>query len=531
MGYKVFLVEDEIVTREGIRDNVDWESAGFEFCGEAPDGEMALPLIEESKPDILITDIKMPFMDGLQLSKIVREQMPWIKIIILSGHNEFEYAQAAVKLGVIEYLLKPISSSDLLKSLGRIQIQLDQARKERENYTELQEQSQGNLVLLREKFLLRLVMGGLSSAEAIEQSKQFGLNIVAQYYLVLLIKIELCDDNNAFDFYNYQRIESAIYDRVDNDLNVLHIKKDLDEVVLLLIGNDPKQLQKDGTSLANSIKREVEKENICNLAIGEGTPQQRLGDIHRSFIEALVKVKDKETSSHSKNSNKGDEHIELLQLDRSAFENYLKFGTLQDYDQYYFTHLQPVSEESLRSDLIRNYLLVDVVLTITQFISNLGGIANQIIPEINDIESLLENVTDINQMNEVLKMFVIRALIFRDSKVNHERSKLIQKARLFVDDNFNNPDLKMNQVAEKFNISPGHFSTVFSQEIGETFRDYLTNKRVDRAKELLRSTNLKSSEIAAQVGYNDPHYFSTVFKKNTGFPPQEFRAQSQKNEK
>ena len=102
MRYKVFLVEDEIVTREGIRDNVDWRAAGFEFCGEAPDGELALPLIEESKPDVLITDIKMPFMDGLQLSKIVREHMPWVKIIILSGHNEFEYAQSAVKLGVTE---------------------------------------------------------------------------------------------------------------------------------------------------------------------------------------------------------------------------------------------------------------------------------------------------------------------------------------------------------------------------------------------------------------------------------------------
>jgi len=527
MGYKVFLVEDEIVTREGIRDNVDWASAGFEFCGEAPDGEMALPLIEKSKPDILITDIKMPFMDGLQLSKIVREQMPWVKIIILSGHDEFEYAQAAVKLGATEYLLKPISSGDLLKALKRITVLLDQERKERENYTELQEQSRGNLVLLREKFLLRLVMGGISSAEAIEQSKQFGLNIVAQYYLVLLLKIELCDDSNPFDYYEYQRVERAISSRVSNDPNILHIKKDLDELVLLLIGNDPTQLQQDGGNLAKEIKREVEKENICNLTIGMGTPQQRLGDIHRSFVEALGKFRNAERSPHSIESDKSAEHIELLQLDRSALENYLKFGTLQDYEKYYFTHLQSVSEESLRSDLIRNYLLVDVVLTITQFISNLGGKVDQIIPEINDIEDFLKSVADTNQMNEMLKKLVVSALIFRDSKVNHERSKLIQEAKLYIDTHFSDPELKMNQVAAKFNISPGHFSTVFSQEIGETFRDYITNLRINRAKELLRSTDLKSSEIATQVGYNDPHYFSTIFKKNTGLPPQQFRAQPQ----
>ena len=100
MPYKVFLVEDEVVTREGIRDNVDWKANGFEFFGEATDGEMALPLIQTIKPDVLITDIKMPFMDGLQLCKIIRERMPWIKIIILSGHDEFEYAQEAIKLGV-----------------------------------------------------------------------------------------------------------------------------------------------------------------------------------------------------------------------------------------------------------------------------------------------------------------------------------------------------------------------------------------------------------------------------------------------
>ena len=527
MSYKVFLVEDEIVTREGIRDNVDWESAGFEFCGEAPDGEMALPLIEESKPDILITDIKMPFMDGLQLSKIVREQMPWVKIIFLSGHDEFEYAQSAVKLGATEYLLKPISSNDLLKSLQRIAALLDQERKERESYTELQKRDQRNQILLREKFLLRLVMGGISSAEAIEQSKQFGINIIAQYYLVLLLKVELSDDSDPFDYYEYQRVERVVSDRVGSDPNVLYIKKDLEELVLLLIGNDPEQLQQDGTNLGNFIKMEVEKEKICSLTIGMGVPQQRLGDIHHSFVEALAKVKSAETSSHSVDSDKGAEHIQLLQLDRSSLENYLKFGTLQNYEEYYSTRLQAVSEASLQSDLIKNYLLVDVVLTITQFISNLGGKADQIIPEINDIESLLENVADINQMNKMLKKLVISALIFRDSKVNHERSKLIQEARLYINAHFSDPSLKMSQVAARFNISSGHFSTVFSQEIGETFRDYITNLRINRAKELLRSTDLKSSEIASQVGYNDPHYFSTVFKKNTGVPPQQFRAQPQ----
>jgi two-component system response regulator YesN len=430
-------------------------------------------------------------------------------------------------LGVTEYLLKPISSRDLLNALKRIKVLIDQERKERETYTELQNRDRGNVVLLREKFLLRLVMGGISSAEAVEQSKQFGLNIIAQYYLVLLLKIGLLNDSDPFDYYEYQRVEKVVSDQTGGNPDVLYIKKDIEELVLLLIGNDPKQLQQDGTALGKLIKREVEKEKVCNLTIGMGTPQERLGDIHHSFVKALVNVNSTDSPSRTVESNRMSEHVDLLQLDSSALENYLKFGSIQDYDAFHSTYLQPVSQASLQSDLIKNYLLVDIVLTITQFIDNLGGKADQIIPEINNIESLLDKLTDDIQMQGLLRKLIISALIFRDNKVNHERSKLIQKAKSFIDNNFNDPKLKMNQVAEKFNISSGHFSTVFSQEIGETFRDYLTNLRINRAKELLRSTNLKSSEIASQVGYNDPHYFSTVFKRNTGLPPQQFRTQPQ----
>nr|NIP41411.1 response regulator [candidate division Zixibacteria bacterium]NIW43692.1 response regulator [Gammaproteobacteria bacterium]NIR62732.1 response regulator [candidate division Zixibacteria bacterium]NIS44803.1 response regulator [candidate division Zixibacteria bacterium]NIT52235.1 response regulator [candidate division Zixibacteria bacterium] len=147
MTYKVFLVEDEIITREGIRDNVDWGAAGFEFCGEAADGEIALPLIEETQPDVLITDIKMPFMDGLQLSKIVREHMPWIKIIILSGHDEFNYAQSAVKLGVTDYLLKPISAQDLRTVLKKLTTTLDREKQQREKLKTLETRVEDSLTL------------------------------------------------------------------------------------------------------------------------------------------------------------------------------------------------------------------------------------------------------------------------------------------------------------------------------------------------------------------------------------------------
>ena len=156
------------------------QAHGFEFCGEATDGEMALPLLRTARPDVLITDIKMPFMDGLQLSKIVRERMPWVKIVILSGHDEFEYAQQAIQLGVTEYLLKPVTVQNLHQVLQKLAAQLDQERKEQENLRHLREQIEENRTILRERLLLKVVVGALSSTEAIEKGQLLGLDLSRQ---------------------------------------------------------------------------------------------------------------------------------------------------------------------------------------------------------------------------------------------------------------------------------------------------------------------------------------------------------------
>lgn len=530
MTYKIFLVEDEIVVREGIRDNIDWAAIGFEFCGEAPDGEMALPLIEEAKPDVLITDIKMPFMDGLRLSKIVREHMPWVKIIILSGHDEFEFAQAALKIGVTEYLLKPVSSADILDVLKKVVVSLNQEKSERENLKQLMSQVAHNLPFQREQFLLRLVMGGISSGEAIEQGQQLGLNLIAQYYLVLLVKIELCDDNQPFDYYEYQRIEKMLTNLVANTPDILHTKKDMEDLVLILKGEDREQLQQEGIFWSELINKEKGNDTACHLVIEMGSPQQRLSDIHRSFAEALVRVKNQTRQLTSRTPRVEEEQIELKKIDHEAFENYLKFGDLNAFDSFFETHLRPICESALQSELVMHYLFLEVILTIAQFASDLGDGDHSIAPEIQEIEGILQQIKTFEQIRSELRKMVAGALIFRNNKVNHQRVIIIQQARAYVEENFNDPGLQMNQVAYKFNLSPTHFSTVFSQEIGATFRDYLNNLRINYAKELLRTTNIKCAEVAYRCGYNDPHYFSAFFKKKTGFTPQQFRDQPQSSE-
>ena len=523
----MFLVEDEIVTREGIRDNVDWEAAGFEFCGEAPDGEIAFPLIEKSKPDVLITDIKMPFMDGLQLCKIVREHMPWVKIVILSGHDEFDYAQKAVKLGVTDYLLKPISARDLSKVLNELSTTLDREYEERETLIALQNKAEDNLILARERFLLKLVMGGISSAEAIEQSQQLGLDIVARYYLVVLIRIELCPDSQPFNYYEYQQVEQIVSEFAGNNLDVFLTKKDMEELVLLIKGDSIEQLVQEGEFLAGYIKSEVENQTTCNLVIEIGSHQERLGDIHHSFAEALVKSKfARSVPTISPNNT---ERVDLQIIEHGAIEDFMKFGSMHDFDEFYLKSIQPIANIAQQSYLMKHYLFVDIILTATQFVSDQGGNGENLASDVQEIENMLNEVESSEQIKAEMRRIFNTVLTFRNNQANKEHILVLQQAKAYLDKHFVDPELKMRSVAQMFNISPSHFSTIFRQEFGITFRDYLSKLRINRAKELLRTTNLKSSEVAHQSGFNDSHYFSFVFKKKTGITPRQFRAQSQDN--
>ena len=159
MGIKVFLVEDEMVIRNGIVKSINWEKEGYRLVGEASDGELAYPMILKEKPDILLTDIKMPFMDGLELSRLVKQELPNTKILIFSGYDEFEYAKEAIRIGVTEYLLKPVSSEQLLEVMRRISKQIEQDREEREMLRQYQEDMKENVERERQNFFSHVIRG------------------------------------------------------------------------------------------------------------------------------------------------------------------------------------------------------------------------------------------------------------------------------------------------------------------------------------------------------------------------------------
>lgn len=186
---KIFLVEDEVIIRDGIKNSIDWEREGYEFVGEAGDGELAYPLILKEKPDILLTDIKMPFMDGLELSAAVKKKLPDIKIIVLSGYNDFEFAQKGIEIGITNYLLKPISAGELLKAVGEVAVKIEKEREERELLSKYEEDLQGNIVFEKQKFLTQILTENIPMTDILEEGKQLGMDLSAGMYNFILFKL------------------------------------------------------------------------------------------------------------------------------------------------------------------------------------------------------------------------------------------------------------------------------------------------------------------------------------------------------
>ena len=211
---KVFLVEDEIVVRESIRQMIPWMKFGFELCGEASDGEMALPLIQRQKPDVVITDIRMPFMDGLELSRMVKKELPETKIVIISGYHDFEYAKTAIAIGVEEYLLKPVSRQEFLGVLKKIRDCYDKERAQRIYYEEVEKEMRQYEQNSRRDFFEKLISGKYSLNEIYDQAAQQQIDIMASAYNIILFQLSGKESQRLWTEYYSDRIGDSGEDKI-----------------------------------------------------------------------------------------------------------------------------------------------------------------------------------------------------------------------------------------------------------------------------------------------------------------------------
>lgn len=532
---KIFLVEDEIVIRNGIKNSIVWEKEGYEFVGEASDGELAYPMILKEKPDILITDIRMPFMDGLELSRLVKQELPDIRILILSGYDEFDYAKEAIRLGVTEYLLKPVSASKLLDSLKGIGSIIRQEKEERKLLKRYAEDMQENTEHEKMKFFGQLISGRLSTAEAIDSGRQYGMNLSAQVYEIILFKL-FCDigvrghSNSVVDV--CERLEEMI-----RGIPYIYIfQRGVDGWAFLLTAEDKEQMEQKTDCLVKRIEQLMENCKDLEYFGGIGSPVMRLLELPKSFFDAdrafsgrflsklnqIVRVNEvKDMQEIGDFDVRGFGEIERT---RESVEKFLNNGTQEEIERFTKVYMKEMPEDNFKSLLMRHYIVMDVYIVIMSFCEKMGISDEDFQEEAESFKAAIQKIHTLEEMKEYMRRFLSRALELRDMVSGRRYSDIIEAAKEKIESTYMLEEISLNTVAAGVGMSPSYFSSVFSREMGKTFVEYLTEIRMDKAKELLMCSSMKTSEIGYEVGYKDPHYFSYLFKKTQGCSPKDYRA-------
>lgn len=539
---KLFLVEDEIVMRDGIKKHIDWDKEGIEFVGEASDGELAYPMILDLKPDILITDIKMPFMDGLELSELVKKELPNINIIILSGYDEFTYAQKAVSLGVTEYLLKPITPSKLLESIKKLQQRIEEERKAEGEVDWSREELEEKNDVARLRFFEALIMNSLSMSEMLDEAKELNINLTARFYRIARIYFGVEGEQADAFSENRNEFRSGLSELINDTYSGYYIvDRGMDGFILLLTGNEENEVAENLEEFIKKVIALAEKFENSQYFIGVGNVVNRLSEIKNTYFEAnkafahrFLDEPNRVIYSHDTAGMWSSAADSALSMDintivanehsHKALETFLKTGSFDEAEPFMDGVFDSIGEQNLNSTIFLNYITMDCYFIMARFLSEIGGDPNELEAQVGNINTLLKGMTGWVDSLKFLKVYLKKVIEKRDSKSAKKYGKILHKAIEYIDENFDKEDISLNVVSSVANISPNHFSAIFSQEMGVTFIEYLIGKRMERAKELLMTTDMRSSEIAYQVGYKDPHYFSFTFKKTQGMTTKEYRS-------
>lgn len=536
---KIFLVEDEIVMREGIKKNIDWESEGFEFVGEASDGELAYPMIQKTKPDILLTDIKMPFMDGLELSRLVRQELPETRIILLSGYDEFQYAKEAIEIGITEYLVKPVTSAQLVEALKKVAKKLLDDRQKRE-----QEKGALDSENERRRRLFRhMVSGRHTFAEVFSEAKEQGVDIAADNYNVLLLQVFSEGGEDAWEEKTRELEEVLGGGALGADgVHMVAAKQGRAEYDFILKGTDALPLAKLTERICRELTDFFEKETQLSYVAALGNPVDRFSELKECYERTNLNFSKRYTTERNR-ILRGEDlsgadaalagvwddgdvklgEIDVSNLNRGKVEEFLYTGTKEDVPRFVEEYFAQVGDGNVQSILLRQYVMMDLYVTAVSVLEKSGCKSKDLVERCGDAKEMTAYLTTIEQTKEYIRKMFTAVFELRGTSPDKKYDGVMARATAYIRENFQKDGISLNAVAAEVNLSPSHFSTVFGQEMGETFVEYLTKIRMEKAKELLRTTGMRTTDIAFEVGYRDAHYFSSIFKKTQGCTPREYR--------
>lgn len=531
---KVFLVEDEFVIREGLKANIPWEQYGYEFVGEASDGEMALPLIRAAKPDVLITDIKMPFMDGLSLSKIVSSEFPKIKIVIISGYDDFEYARQAIEVGAIQYLLKPITKMTLRKTMLEMKEKIEQESEQRDWQQQFGNEMHEYEQFARRRFFEKLLQAEMAVKDIYEEAARLSLEISAESYNLIFFSVRpknmegMPGETDWFmaeqDKILYFILRHPQYILFSWNVNCWGV----------LVKSESVHVEELTDRCLNHIRQICSPQDArLEWYVAVSRPIERLSMLHECyqkvshyiayrFIVPGMHILTESTLADylSVTEEKKIGHVNPSSVDPEIIKDFLRKGSFMEIHDFADSYLQSF-QDALRSRMFLDYMILSIRYTITAYLDALGIAQDSYNDRIDEYLSGLSLNSE--TIGEYFVFLLGIAVELRDQKSDVQSGRILRKAQEYIDVNFSNESLSLNEVAKEVGVSASYLSAIFSQNMQKTFIEYVTGKRMDRARYLLNTTDRSSGDIAAEVGYKDPHYFSFVFKKTQGLSPREYR--------
>ena len=538
---KIFLAEDEVIVRETIKRMIPWENLGFELVGEAADGEMALPLLIRQQPDLLITDIKMPFMDGLTLARLAKKEVPGLKVVILSGYDDFNYAKQAINIGVEDYLLKPITKNALIERLTEIRSRYEDEKTQREYYEKFHREMQAYEKNSSRDFFEALVSGSLDMMEVYKRAEKLGLDIVAESYNVLIFTMN-CNEDFSGQREGYSSWEAESLEMLEKFFTghpfAMLFRSNVFSYGVLIKGE--KNSIRENTRICVEEIRKIfdRKEDNKEWFVAVGESVERLSQIQKSYHSASrafsqrylydgkVLYYDEMLAMEKKDVTNDDseylQKVDVNALNPTILQKFLSNGLLEETENFVQDYFYAIGQEPMESVVFRSYVILNVRFSVLSFLKELGCDTKTLEPE--DTEKILaESGRNMESTIVYAEKLVSQAIQLRDRNSGNKNRSILKTAVDFIDQHYMEEDMSLNKAANAANVSANHFSALFSQNMGQTFIEYLTSLRMDKAKEYLRCTGMRSSEIAGEVGYKDAHYFSYLFKKTQGMTPSDYR--------
>lgn len=551
--YKLILVDDEEDVREGVVREINWDSIGFKVIEKAENGREALEMVERLQPDVVVTDIQMPFMNGLQLAEAIRERFPTIKLIILTGHDEFEYAQRAIKLHIDEYVLKPFSAQELINALLKVKGQIQEEVAHRENVQLLMEHYRKSMPVLKENFLATLMNRKLPREEVYQKAANYGIELSGQSFVAAVMSIdgvlipeeemenreELSKSvslkysaDQALKYFALLNITEEIVDKRRLGLVFMHH----DQVVVMAAreSEDRETALQETMKVLEEVRQNVEKYLKFTLTVGIGTVMKDVTKISYSYEDAvlaldyrlilgnnrIISIDDVETRSVEK--------VRFDDVKEHALTRCIKVGTNQEIRETMDELFQGI-EGAVSVKDYQIYLL-EILTCILKAAKDSNLNVDEVFGDNFIPFTEINKFTSLEEAKHWLAELCASMMNHIATDRQYTYKNLVEMAKDYTKNHYHEGDITINKVCGHLHISAGYFSSIFKKETKMTFVNYLNHIRMEAAKELLRTTDMKALEIAEKVGYADANYFSFSFRKNVGVSPKEYRNNSTKGQ-